>query len=323
MSLNLPKVVAEYLKSKPEQKQTAREIAKALFILYPNECQEKKNRSVARVSPLTTDDDLIQQIVAEIGSIRPSLQLKNPNIKTTESRPRKFYYSEISDVAAAAASSASTSEISDVKNSPTVDGKVNLTEQDLYPKLSNFLWAELNLYSKRIDERRSINSKGSGGNHWLYPDLFAIENLGRDWHREIKDCVQEIADTKTRLWSFEVKKLINRSNVREHYFQSVSNSSWANFGYLVAAEIEGDETMKELRMLSGIHGIGVIELNAEDPTESQITIPARLRSDVDWNTANRLATENTDFMNCIKKVRQFYQTGELNDSDWDIPEVLS
>jgi hypothetical protein len=30
---------------------------------------------------------------------------------------------------------------------------------------------------------------------------------------------------------------------------AVSNSSWANFGYLVAAEIEGQDTLKELRML--------------------------------------------------------------------------
>jgi hypothetical protein len=35
----------------------------------------------------------------------------------------------------------------------------------------------------------------------------------------------------------------NRSNVRECFFQAVSNSSWANFGYLVAAEIEGQDTL--------------------------------------------------------------------------------
>ncbi|MCR4081861.1 hypothetical protein [Providencia stuartii] len=36
------------------------------------------------------------------------------------------------------------------------------------------------------------------------------------------------------------------SNVREVFFQTLSNSSWANVGYLVAAEITGDETLKEL-----------------------------------------------------------------------------
>jgi len=36
----------------------------------------------------------------------------------------------------------------------------------------------------------------------------------------------------------------------------VSNSSWANFGYLVASELVGVDTMKELRILSSLHGIG-------------------------------------------------------------------
>ena len=82
--------------------------------------------------------------------------------------------------------------------------------------------------SKRIDEKRSINSAGSGGNRWLFPDLVGMEILSEGWNREVKDCVKQYGDRKTRLWSFEVKKLINRSNVREYYFQSVSNSSWVN-----------------------------------------------------------------------------------------------
>jgi hypothetical protein len=33
-----------------------------------------------------------------------------------------------------------------------------------------------------------------------------------------------------------MKKELNFSNLRESYFQAVSNSSWANEGYLVTAE---------------------------------------------------------------------------------------
>ena len=72
-------------------------------------------------------------------------------------------------------------------------------------------------------------------------------------------------------------------------------------------------------MLAGLHGIGLIELDVESPADSQILIPARERSDVDWNAANRLAEENTDFMQCIKLLRQFYQTGDHRPDDWDIP----
>ena len=110
---------------------------------------------------------------------------------------------------------------------------------------------------------------------------------------------------------------MNRSNVREVFFQAVSNSSWANLGYLVGAEFEGRDTIRELRILASLHGIGVILLNTDNPTESEILIPAKERSDVDWNTANRLVEENSDFRQYIKLVRQFYQTNDPRPKDWD------
>lgn len=311
MALNLRKTVSDFLRENPEEKFTAREIATEIFKRYPKECQEKKERSTARAIPIISDADLIQQIVAEIGAQRNLIQDKTPEIKTTESRPRKYYFSDKSD-----ADEVASSEDGEARQDVSTPV---YSEHDLYPKVSEFLWYELGIYSKRIDEKRSKNSHGSGGNKWLFPDIVGLEDLSKDWHVEIKNAVQEVSDRKTRLWSFEVKKFINRSNVREVYFQAVSNSSWANFGYLVASEIQGPETMKELRLLSGLHGIGLIELNVESPTDSQITIPAREKTDMDWNAANRLAEENSDFMEYIKLLRQFYQTGEHRRSDWDIP----
>ena len=116
-----------------------------------------------------------------------------------------------------------------------------------------------------------------------------------------------------------MKLLVNRSNVREVYFQSVSNSSWANFGYLVTAEVEGVETIKELRMLAGLHGIGLIKLDVDNPAESQILIPAKERNSIDWNTANRLATENKDFRSFLELIKEFHQTGNPRKAEWDIP----
>ena len=311
MALNLSNTVIEFLKKNPEQKFTAREIANWIFETYPDECRMKQDRSTATITPLDNDTALLQQLVAEIGSQRPRIQKRNTNIKTTEGRPRKYYYTESSDSA----------EIDFAENnsspSETVLYSLALKEHDLYPLLADFLWTELDIYSKRIDERRSRNSHGAGANKWLYPDLVGMENLSQEWHREIKDCVQQYADKVTKLWSFEVKSLINRSNIREAFFQAVSNSSWANFGYLVASEIEGADTLKELRILSGLHGIGFIKLDVENPAESQIMIPAQEKNEIDWNTANRLTEENRDFLNYIKAVRQFYQTGEVHDVDWD------
>ncbi len=114
--------------------------------------------------------------------------------------------------------------------------------------------------------------------------------------------------------------MINRSNARECFFQTVPNSSWANFSYLVTAEIVGADTLKELRILSSLHGIGFIKLDYANPSESQILIPARERTEVDWDNINRLAEENRDFMDYIKTIRHFYQTGDIRQNDWDLPE---
>ena len=155
----------------------------------------------------------------------------------------------------------------------------------------------------------------------MYPDLVGMEDLSKEWHREVRDCVTQYSDKRTKLWSFEAKLLINRSNVRECFFQAVSNSSWANFGYLVAAEIGGTDTLKELRMLFAAHGIGFIKLDVDNPADSQVLIPARERDEIDWDMANRLATENRDFLEYVKLVKQFYQTGEARPADWDVPEL--
>ena len=54
---------------------------------------------------------------------------------------------------------------------------------------------------------------------------------------------------------------------------------------------------------------------------SQVLIPARERDEIDWDMANRLATENRDFLEYVKLVKQFYQTGEARPADWDVPEL--
>ena len=45
--------------------------------------------------------------------------------------------------------------------------------------------------------------------------------------------------------------------------------------------------------------------------------PAKERREIDWDTANRLITQNKDFRDYIKLVREFYQTGDPRVNDWD------
>ncbi len=307
--MQLDKKIVEFLKQNAEKKYTAREIAEWIFKQYPKECAAKKERA----KNITTDAELIQQLVREIASQRARVQRNYPQIKTTEEYPRKYYFTTQSD-------QAEIEEIeTSIKSPKGLQNKTRLSEHDLYPILSSFLWNVYGIFPKRINEKRSSNIQGVNGNKWLYPDLVAMEDLTSNWNQKIKDCVKEYSDKKTKLWSFEVKLLINRSNIREAFFQTVSNSSWANYGYLVASSLNSN-AKKELQILSSLHGIGFILLNSANEAESQILIPARERNEIDWDTADRLIKENKDFKSFINEVTRFYQTGETRIYDWDIGE---
>jgi hypothetical protein len=305
MKLNLSNTVTDFLKSNAEQKYTARQIADWISETYPDECRAKQKRSEATVNPIDSDKALLQQIVAEIGSQRPRLQKNNKNIKTTEGRPRKYYYTEKSD----------EDEVDGVEEKNVITQALPL-EHALYPMLIKYLNTEHGLHAKRIDEKRSTNNRGSKGNEWLYPDLVALEDLASEWSNKVTECAKQYGDKKAKLWSFEVKRLINISNVRSTFFQAVSNSIWANFGYLVAAELE-EKAKKELHMLSSLHGIGFILLNTENPSESQVIIPARERHDIDWESINRLTEANKDFSDYIDEISDFCLTGKTKEQDWD------
>ncbi|GHG35716.1 COG2958 family protein [Paracoccus aerius] len=297
---------------------TAREIAVKVYERHPEACEAKRQRSRAVVQPLDSYEGLIQQIVAEIGAQRQHLE-RRFGIKSTEERPRKYFYSTSSDDADVQAVEEGKPVTAPLRfDDPTAVLPVprKPMEAELYPLLSQFLFSELRISSKRIDEKRSRNSRGPEGNKWLFPDVVGIENLTADWSAEVIDCAKAYSDPRSKLYSFEVKVLLNRSNVRQSYFQAVSNSSWANFPYLVTSEIHGD-TLAELRVLAGTHGVGVIKVNADNPSESEILIPARERTTVDWNSANRIASENADFVEFLNHVKYFQQTGQLKSQDWD------
>ena len=259
MALNLVQSVIEILKSHPNEPYTARQLAQHIFESKKEACLAKMERSKATVTPINTEATLLNQLVAEIGARKIRIQQLPPNIRFTAERPRTFYYSEKSDA-------------QEVRNAEKPSKTNQHPEQDVYPLFCEYLYNELNIYPKRIDEKRSSNSLGNNGNKWLHPDIVGLKNLSDGWDKDVIDCSSKQAFNKTSLWSFEAKIKINLSNVRECFFQTVSNSSWANYSYLVAQTID-DKAMDELRILCGGHNIGLIQLNCENPSESQILIP--------------------------------------------------
>lgn len=47
-------------------------------------------------------------------------------------------------------------------------------------------------------------------------------------------------------------------------------------------------------MLSSLYGIGVILLNPENLSESEMMLPSKSRAEVNWQSVNRILTENSD-----------------------------
>ena len=86
---------------------------------------------------------------------------------------------------------------------------------------------------------------------------------------------------------------------------------------MVATSILDSSVEQELRMLSALHGIGVILLNPENPSESEMMLPAKARAEVDWQSVNRILVENADFKDYIELVSTYYQTGRVRSKDWN------
>ena len=118
-----------------------------------------------------------------------------------------------------------------------------------------------------------------------------------------------------------MKKELNFVHLREYFFQAVSNSSWANEGYLVALKIDEDPDFRnELQRLSNAFGIGIIQLDAKNIEDSEILCPARTHDLIDWDTLNRLAEDSPDFKTFISNVNDSITIKKAKKNEYD--EVL-
>jgi len=297
---NLSDKVSACLQSQLGKRFTARQIAEWIFEHYPEDCERKRRESKR---DLSDDTALLAAISAGITSADCTGHLSNfiPKIKATADRPRRFYWTEKSD----------EQEIAEAEEEAAIPAAAapaeaaapqKLSEHDLYPLLAKFLQAEMRIYAMRINETTSSNRHGPNGNKWLHPDIVGLKDFSKNWRPEIRETAGKFAYDRINLYSYEMKRKINRVNLREVFFQAVSNSSWANYGYLVAAELDA-KAESELRLLANAHGIGFILLNTEQPEESQILIESEER-DIDWDTVNRIAEENKDFRKYMKAVHQ-------------------
>jgi hypothetical protein len=301
--------VITVLKKRPLERFNVRQIAEMVAREFAADYVEKRR------NPRFKDEkSFIMQIAAEIGGQKDDISSKDAHVCWQDKpRPRVFWYDPKNTMDQDVIGFGEEGDDDDEATSVT---KPKLSEFELYPILISYLKSELGLYCQWINDKTSGNRRGKGGNRWLHPDIVAMQPVDKEWHELVKTCVKEGSGQRVRLWSFEVKTELNSSNARKSYFQAVSNSSWANEGYLVATAIS-THVEKELRMLSALHGIGVIILNPENPSESDMLLPARSRSEVDWQSVNRIVEENKDFRHYIELISTYYLSKRLYLTDWN------
>lgn len=200
-------------------------------------------------------------------------------------------------------------------------------ERDLHTVLVAYAYGDSHFKANLKTIYHENSSKTTKGqNEWLHPDLVGVYFPFRDYKPETLEIQNHLSITSIKLFSFELKISLNFSNLRQSYFQAVSNSSWANEGYLVALNIDDDPTFRdEVRRLNNAFGIGIIKLNSENVYESEIIFPSRISQEIDWDTVNRLVNENSDFTDFLKLITEDCKLGKVK-SQYDKvfkPEDLS
>ncbi|WJJ01111.1 HTH domain-containing protein [Helicobacter pylori] len=195
--------------------------------------------------------------------------------------------------------------------------KTSFHERDLHPLLVKFLNedSKFKLLCKTIYHESCKKSK-KGKCEWNYPDIVGVyfpydKDLKSKYEKETLKFLHHNGQKRHKLFSFELKKDLSLSNLKESYFQAVSNSSWANEGYLVVFKIEDkekNEILDELKRLNQSFGIGVIKLESEI-SNSKILLPARER-EIDIPTLNMLVEQSPeDFKPFMEEINTQIEKG--------------
>lgn len=240
---------------------------------------------------------------------------ENPNFKFVGSRPKRFYLPGITP------EDTLSFDEDEVLEKEEKDKKIGYKEKDLHQVLAYYVRNHLGAYPKTLNHSKS-RKKEFGA--WVHPDMVACYFPQNHWKHEVYDLSQLMGDAQIGLFSFELKTHLSFSNLRESFFQAVSNSSWAHEGYLVAAEIKKDKDfMIELERLSKSFGIGVLKLDLEDPDSCEEILPAESREFIDWDTVDKLMM-NPDFKEFIGRVKNDISSKEVRDEKYDeIKEIES
>ena len=182
------------------------------------------------------------------------------------------------------------------------------TNLERWPSDISYLKSQ-NIYSKTIFHEKSANSKDDH-QKWIHPDMLGIDFL--NLKNSVSNALLKVINKSDafNLISYELKREIKSDyELKKCFFQAVSNSSWANYGYLVAFEFS-DSLSDEMERLNQSFGIGIIELNA-NPYQSKILFPA-IYKDLDFKTIDKLCKINKEFEQFIEQALASKDKPNLN-----------
>jgi hypothetical protein len=199
------------------------------------------------------------------------------------------------------------------KHAETIEAldATSYNERDLHPLLDTFL-KDHGIYARTIYHEAS--KKGSEEHaKWVHPDIVGARFVEYD----SPECQSFFKDTNSSdsvlLYSYEIKKEIhNDYDLKKNFFQAVSNSSWANYGFLVAFDISQD-LINELERLNNSFGIGFILLNS-NPYESKVLCPAK-KKELDFQTIDKLCTLNPNFRKVIEQIEKIITADDKHIQD--------
>lgn len=185
----------------------------------------------------------------------------------------------------------------------------NFDERSLHKLFCSFLRTR-SIYAKTIFHEKS-STKIDNAQKWVHPDIVGVQF--EEFKNDATLSLLKATEPKetVHIYSYEMKKKIESDyQLKQYYFQALSNSSWANYGYLVAFEI-ADGLEDEMERLNNAFGIGIILMQATDAT---ILYPAREKA-LDYITIEKLNNLNPDFCTFITKLSKVMNASKDYTSD--------
>lgn len=177
-------------------------------------------------------------------------------------------------------------------------------ERSLHKLFCSYLRTR-SIYAKTIFHEKS-SSRVDTAQKWVHPDIVGVQF--EEFKNDATLSLLKATEPKetVHLYSYELKKKIESDyQLKQYYFQALSNSNWANFGYLVAFEIN-DGLDEEMERLNNAYGIGIIQMQDGNWT---ILYPAREKA-LDYNTIEKLNNLNRDFCTFIDKISKVLNAPE-------------